>query len=243
MSRTFAVYLRNFAPFFLLSLLVFAPWAVLKWFLELQPMRDGRFAGRGEAFEILARTWGLAAVQGVLGILLTGAITYGVVQQLRGSPAGLGDCVTMGMRNFGRVLGTGLLAGLRILIGYVLCTIPGIIETCRLFVAIPASVMEAKGATASIDRSMRLTDGSRWQLFGVLVVVNGVLWFVPYVVSIWATSSRGEDPLTSTWFFWLVVLLTPILQIATATAGSVAYFMLRKGKENVDVKELAAVFD
>lgn len=241
MTRTFAVYLRNFVPFFLLSLVVLSPWAALKWLFNQSMLEQP--AKLSEQYPEVAMSLGLGALQGLLGVLLTGTFTYGVVQQLRGAPAGIGTCLSTGFSSFGRVLGTAFLAGIRIAIGTMLCYVPGIIESCRLFIAVPAALMEGRGASASIERSIRLTQGSRWQIFGVIVFVYGILIALPIVVNVWATVNHGPEARFENWFFTMEVLVTAVVQIASGTASAVAYFMLRKGKENIDVKELAAVFD
>ena len=227
MSRTFAIYVRNFVPFFLLGLAVFSPWILL---VMLTPQMELRTA------QLLLGVGAL--VNAVLSMVLTGAITFGVVQQMRGKPAGVGACVAQGASSFFTVFGTALLSGLRVLIGFILLIIPGIIEICRLWVAIPAAVMERTGPSRSVDRSITLTDGSRWVVFGTIFflgVVNGVINYVLDMSGIVGTNV----------YFYLALLqvVVVMVQIASATASAVAYFMLRKGKENIDVKELAAVFD
>ena len=244
MTRTFAVYLRNLVPFFLLGAVVFAPWGLLDWLVTHDlPTPNPRRPAGGDLLLLYGGTLALSGLQIVLSLVLTGFLSYGVVQQLRGSPAGIGDCLTMGLRNFGKVVGVSLLAGIRIFIGFALCFVPGIIESCRLFVANPASLMEGKGANASIDRSSRLTTGSRWQIFGLMLFVKLTMFLVTGVVMLAVGFETTLDSTESTWFFWLMYVLNVLVEMAFSTASAVAYFMLRKGRENVDVKELAAVFD
>jgi hypothetical protein len=201
LTRTFAVYLRNLVPFALLGAVVFAPWAALDWFVTHHVVTTGR-SRAADALTTFASTWALNGTEIVLSLILTGFLSYGVVQQLRGSPAGVGDCVTMGMRNFGKVVGVSLLAGIRIVVGLMLCAVPGIIEICRLFVANPAALMEGRGASQSIDRSIRLTTGSRWQIFGLLVFVR-VTVILATIVIFWAVGFENTLAATeSTWFFW-----------------------------------------
>lgn len=246
MRQALVIYLANFVPFFVLSAIVLSPWALYKWLLlhsdALAPPADAAHAA-GPVFASVALVWSMTGLELLLGTLLSGAIAFGTVQQLRGTPAGMTDGIALGLRHLGPVLGTGLLAGLRIAVGYMLCIVPGLIETCRLFVAIPAAVMEGSGPGKSIDRSIKLTMGSRWQLFGLMVFLGLLLWGPVAVVAIWGDRAGGSEVTTSAWFFWVEVMLTVAIHSAQATAASVAYFMLRSGKENLGVRELAAQFE
>lgn len=228
-SNSLGIYFRNLIPFVVLGAIVLAPWILLRLTLMEDPQ------------VVWAPAAGLL-LQSVLGFVLTGALTFGVVQQLRGEPAGIAAALSTGLQSFGRVLGTAFMCGIRILLWSLVLYIPGIIESIRLFVAIPAAVMEGKGASASIERSVRLTDGSRWPIFGAWFLTMLIGWGLVFVCVFLLTSSTGsfEDAANHAWIdIGVALLVTPF----SATMGSSAYFLLRKGRENVDAKQIAAVFD
>jgi hypothetical protein len=50
----------------------------------------------------------------------------------------------------------------------------GLITFTACFVAIPACVVEERGVSASMRRSMELTAGHRWKIFGLMGLVNVV---------------------------------------------------------------------
>ncbi|MEO6593646.1 MAG: glycerophosphoryl diester phosphodiesterase membrane domain-containing protein [Planctomycetota bacterium] len=229
-GQTIGIYLRNAVPFLVLSAIVLAPWIALRIALE-----DTMSRPENKALPLL-----LTLVKILLTNILTGAVTFGVVQQLRQKPAGIGSAISQGLSSFGRVLGTSLLCGIRIGVGLLLLVIPGIYESVRLFVAIPAAVMEGKSGGRAIERSATLVRGSGWALFGALLLA-GLISAVLGMIGVFMLHASNED-FTSTpaWFdIGLAVVLGPF----SATMAAVAYFMLRQGKENVDVKEIAAVFD
>lgn len=245
---TLSTYFRNFVPFTVLGAVVLAPWAVIYWFAQSvgQSLTDP--ANRGDAKDLpkfLLLQGASVLVQVLLTYLLTGAVTYGVVQQLRGQPAGMGLAIQHGLKNLARSLGTGFLVGLRVLLFSCLLVVPGIMEFVRLYVAIPASVMEEKGGGYAVDRSKLLTDGSRWPIFGGLVVVSigtGMLIGVmTAVVMIAAGGPRGASGGMAVSI--VTIALTVLSQGLSATMMAVCYFQLRRGKENVDPKALASVFD
>lgn len=225
-SKSFGIYFKNFIPFVFLSALIMSPWIALRYLLALDPTNVG-----------LSLTATLVSV--LMIYVLTGTLTYGVVQQMRGTPAGIGDAISRGMQALPRALGTGLLVGLRTLLFTLLLIVPGIMESVRLYVAIPAAVMEGNGGDTAVQRSIKLTDGSRWPIFGSFFIM-ALIGFVPLFVIMFVmitVSGGGEMP------WWFEVGISLMIQPISAVAMAVCYFLLRQGKEQVSVEDIAAVFD
>jgi len=238
-GKSLSIYFRNLIPFTVMAALILSPWIALTLYVE-QLTADLNPSDPGESLQITGMTFGLVLVQTMLGFMLAGSLTYGVVQQLRGQPAGIGVAISQGLQSFTRVLGTALLCGFRIVLFTLLLYVPGVIEQVKLYVAVPAAVMEGKSAKAAVERSIRLTDGSRWPIFGawVLVALLGIgLGLLVFAVVRMANVDWNAE---SAWFnISIQLLLAPF----AATMGATSYFLLRKGKENTDVREIAAVFD
>ncbi len=223
-GKTFAIYLRNLLPFSLLSAVVMAPWIVLLVSL------------RGTTDTALLTVAGL--LQTLLAWVLTGAVTYGVVQQLNDAPAGFGDLLAAGLRSILRVLATSIVTGLIIAVGMLLLLVPGVIATVILYVAVPAAVIEGRGVGEAMNRSAALTKGSRWQIFGAALLIGLIMIGVSLLGAFVFAATAAEGP--PIWFeIAVAIVLTPFGAVMAATC----YVMLRQGKENVDVKQLAAVFD
>lgn len=263
---TLSTFFRNFVPFTVMGAIVMSPWAALVLYLA-PALSEGPPRSSEELFEYFLAQGGAFVLQQLLGYLLTGSVVFGVVQQMRGQPAGMGLSLQTGFRNLGRSLGTGLLVGLRILlfclpsallvlgatqvrfplavpIAFLVALgllVPAVMEFVRLYVAIPAAVMEEKGGGPAIARSKGLTDGSRWPIFGGLVVVGiatgmvSAMLLVP--IALLAGNPDGMVQIVVT------IALTVVGQGLGATMMAVCYFQLRRGKENVDPKALASVFD
>lgn len=226
-GKSLVTYLRNFLPFTLLSAFVMSPWIAFR--ILVVEHSDARYMPTLSAL-----------FESLLTYVLTGALTYGVVMQLRGEPAGIAVAIAKGAQTFLRALGTGILCGIRIFLWSLLLWIPGIIEAVRLYVALPVAVMENKGGNEAIARSDRLTAGSRWQLF--------VSWFLAFILPIGASYlvtylivTAGVIPVSA--FVWFEIGIALVFNAFAATLMAVCYFLLRQGKENVDAKTLAAVFD
>lgn len=226
-STSFRTYFQSFVPFTLLAAIILLPWIALRIYQDSDPTNLG-LAG------------GTAILQIVLANILTGAVTYGVVQQLRGTPAGLGDVVAMGMQAFFRVLLTGLVCGVLAGIGFVFLVVPGILAMVWLYAAVPVCVIERKGVVDSMKRSLALTEGSRWPIFGAVLLLGAIFIGIFVVLFFVLTTVRNFDDQPPAWLdITIAVLVTPLM----ATVQAVCYSLLRQGKENVDLKDLAAVFD
>ena len=225
-GKALSIYFGNLLPFLVLAAICFAPWIAMRFYLETAVPSQG-----------LILTTALLSALGTQ--VLTGALTYGVVQRLREQPVSLGQIISFGVRSFLRVLVVGLVVGLATGIGSLLLVVPGLIVMTCLYVAVPAAVLESKGVGDAIRRSLDLTRGNRWQVFGAVLLFFLVVIGGGAVVALMATGMNPEKGLPA----WLEVSLNLVLAPIGATLPAVCYYMLRRGKESVDPKEIAAVFD
>lgn len=226
-STSFAVYFRNFVPFTLLGVLVFLPWILLRVFVVTDATDTG---------PVLAAT----LLQAVLANVLTGAVTYGVVEQMRGRQTPFADVLQSGLGVFARVLLTGLVTGVIIGIGSLLLLVPGLIATVILYAAVPAAAIEKLGVGEAMRRSALLTAGSRWPIFGAVVLMGIVfVGFGMLVGAILALTTGFDESGSAALDIGIALTVSPFF----ATAPAVCYALLRQGKENVDPSQLAAVFD
>jgi hypothetical protein len=246
LGRSIAIYVRNLLPFTLLGVFFLVPWSTLVLWL------DGRLSADQHPRRHLSANQS-AAIHGLelasvpllilLTFLLTGAVTYGVVQQLRGQPASFAQAMRKGLSSSARVLSTAFVCGLRVFVGGLLLIVPGIIQQVRLYVAIPAAEMEGTAGHASMERSRHLTRGSGWQIF--------CAWLMPYLLGIAFAllemfCEQEIDPLHALGGripAWLNIAIALFVGPFSATLMATTYFLLRQGKENVDPDAIAAVFD
>jgi hypothetical protein len=229
LSLGFSTSIRNLIPFAAMALLIYVPWIAA--LVLLPTSADPEHPGGG--LMILFLTFVLPVL---LNNIVTGEVTFGVVQQLRGKRARFADCLSQGFASLGRVLGTGFLAGLRIFFFYLLLIVPGVIETCRLAVAVPVTIAERAGPGASVQRSIELTRGSRLPIFGMTFVIGIANYALGAIAGI-VTKDMG---LTAIIIGQIVAMLWS--SVWTASSYASAYFLLRKGKENLGIEELALVF-
>ena len=237
LSKTFSITLKGFVPFVLISLIVYIP---LFLFVAV--------ATQSGSPTLLALT-GLLGF--VFAFMVAGAITYGVVQELKGGVISLGDCLSVGFQRMLPVIGVSLVVGLCIVAGLILLVIPGLILMVMLYVSVPAAVIEKPGVFGAIDRSMSLTKGHRWSIFGIVLIIGIASAIVNYVVTGGGQSGAVVNPETgmivmempSLGMQLVSMLIGMVLGLFQAVAQAVSYYRLRQVKEGADIEDLAKVFD
>ncbi len=232
-SRTFSVWGRNVSAFSAVALLVHLPNFALALFAE--PPHPSRGGG------LLTGVNSILSV--ILGFAATGALTYGVLQALRGQAIRVGEIAGMGFRKIWPIfvvsLGIAVLAAL----AAILLVIPGVMLLCALWVAVPAIVVE-KGLSigGSFRRSRELTKGHRFSIFVILLL----FWLISAAAGMFAglllpLGLRAVIPYGLVSLLWQVVAV--IAGGLFSTACAVAYHDLRVAKEGVDTAQLVAVFE
>lgn len=73
--------------------------------------------------------------------------------------------------NFWSIIGLGLLVGISLLIGYMLCLIPGIYLTVPLALAFAIFVFQEKGASDAYSESFNLVKNEWWITFVTLLII------------------------------------------------------------------------
>lgn len=259
LSRSMAILARNIVPFCLLALLFTAPTFLVTAMVDpqagmldpktMQALELGNEAAIRKMIWMIAAMVGLLLLGIVLSLMATAAMVYGTFQDLRGAPAGIGACLSHGLRTMFPVLGVALLVVLSMMVSAFLLVIPMFIVMVMFWVAIPAAVVERPGVIASLKRSAALTKGYRWRIFGIYVVVTLVMMMASGIVQAPFMASlvnAGPDVMTSGAFIMsniLGLLVNAFFTALSAVASAVAYHDLRAVKEGFDIDQFAAVFD
>jgi hypothetical protein len=239
MGETFKTYFANFSTFTALTLLVSLPSFALAF---LQPVG-------GSSRQQWAWTWGGLLLGMVFQAFTAAALTQGVLNHLRGREVSLDRCL-QGATGAGlTVLGVSVLQAIIVMLGTLACIVPGIIAYVALGVAIPAAVETRSGVITALNRSMDLTQGDRWSVFGLFLILgfSTVALFVVFLFGSGIALAISGLQLSPTSIEISIRVLIELLSVIptglSATACAVLYYRLRCAKESVDVHELASVFD
>jgi hypothetical protein len=274
-SNTFSVIGRSFGPLAAIIGLFSAAPTLIYNFWNLTQLARMREAVGASAFERpdMARLAAVSAIAGlmflVLSFLAQAALVRLTVDDLNGRRPAVGDCVQIALRRFFPMLGIGVIVFLALilaaivmsvvasllafgglfvggLIGVAVAFIPAAMWLISISVAIPVAVQERLGVFGSISRSRALTKGSRWPIFGLLLVIAiaaGLLQAAFSLLFRFALATAGG--LSGTGIFVGAVggsLLSSIFSAVISVAIAVIYVELRQVKEGANVDELAEIF-
>jgi hypothetical protein len=225
-SKAFGVFGRNFIAFFILTVIANIPRYVFELGFAQAP--TGQF-----------NPWDLLVVPiGILcATIANGAMTYGVVEDLRGEPVSIPEAITMAARRFLPMLGVAFLVGILSALATILFIVPGFIVMCMYFVAAPVCLAERAGVRASLSRSRYLTKGNRWQIFGAYILM---ILLALILGGIAAAAAFYAGRMASTVLRYGV---QAVFGAFTAVIASVFYYELRVSKEGIDLAKIASVFD
>lgn len=266
LARTFSIYARNLPSFGLISLVVFSPLIVYTAYVHLSAT-DPRLHASDVASWSKVYVWGSLVLSNVVaGPLTFGVIEQlrgrrpsvgacfgiGFARAPRVLATGFLLGLWLGVI-FVAVLGlTALLLGLSAILGARLDGLGGdvlgpilmlgasYLYFCRLWVAVPAAVVEDVNPWDAIYRSQILTKGNLWRIFpiGVLFLLLDVATHLAVgQLSAQGTVSAGVAATAQ------VLLSTLVGAPFGAIACAVGYHDLRVTGEGVDTETLARVFE
>jgi hypothetical protein len=152
---------------------------------------------------LVAAAPGLALLALLLSLIATTLFTGMVVELVSDVQDGrrdhsAGELLRAATPVLGQLILVGIVAGIGILIGFVLIVVPGLILITIWSVAAPVVVLERPGVFAALGRSRELVRGNGWQVFGVIFVL-----------------------------FFLVIIVSSGIQIAADSAGTGAGIVAR----------------
>ena len=204
----------------------------------------------------------------ILSPVAMGASLYVVSNEFVDKRVGFSEAIGFAFTRLGALLITGLMVGLVVGIGFMLCVLPGIIFIGWYAVAYPVATLERKSGSAAMSRSKKLVAGHRGRAFGLLFLVYIVLPFIlgAGVGAITATSlppyemvpikaGARLDPMQLQGIMgkvnWLNLIIGESLKflvtMLSSAFGAIAitllYFDLRIRKEGYDLELAAAQMD
>jgi len=121
----------------------------------------------------------------------------------------------------GQLILVGIVAGIGIVVGFILIIVPGLILITIWSVAAPVVVLEHPGVFAALRRSRELVRGNGWQVFGVILVLYVGVAVVALIIEGAAESAGSGAGIV------VRVVVGVLTAPLAALAASVLYFELR----------------
>jgi hypothetical protein len=184
--------------------------------------------------------WVAILVSWLCGSVLQAALVRSSILDLGGRPADIGGSLRTAMSLLLPLIGLTILTSIVLMVGFILLIVPGIIFYVILSVAVPVLVEERPGVIKSMERSVALTRGSRWQVFGVLVIFALFYMAVSMVLGV-----VGGVAGSSSMVGQLIVsgLTGVVVALVLAAVLASLYVELRTVKEGATSESLASIFE
>ena len=235
-DATFTVYRRRFGPMFAIALvLVFIPFLV--------SLVGGCSLNSAGLTTCTSPIGWLGYVAGIIGsTVATVAAVLVAAEAYADVPSDWRRATRIGVRRTVEIILAMIVAGVLVVIGFVLLIIPGFFLIVSFAVFTEVLIIEGAGPIESIKRSWRLVAGERWRVFGagLLVMILAVIVFgiVSAINALILSSGLGvSGGLTG----YLVQQVGTLLSVPlTAALGTVIYLDLRVRKESLSTDELSA---
>lgn len=183
--------------------------------------------------------------------VLNACVIHVAVRRLNARTASFSEALRTGLGLALPMIGLGLVQGLGIGLGFLLLLVPGIILSVNWSLTGPVRVIEGAPVSGSFGRSTRLTEGYRWTIFGLallLGVVNGVLDQVVNLIQgmigpgVIYSSPAGFN-VAEAGVLLLSTLFSAVIALLQTVGVSVIYFELRRINEGFGYEALASIFD
>jgi hypothetical protein len=223
------------------------PQTLLSYFQQtLQaPLRAGQI-GFGGYFGTVAL---VALINMMLAVVVQGGLVRATMAASEGSKATLGECLSTGLSRSLPLLGVAFLAGLGIGFGFLLLIVPGIFLLLMWSVAAPVTVAERLGVTGSLGRSAELTEGARWNILALYLIVwvimvvasaiSGAVMVMVYGLQGLATAMQGGLPIA---FFVINAITATAVTLFSAAMPTSLYVELRDWKDGPQTQSLEDIF-
>ena len=230
-SETVGIIGRNLVPVGVVALLIAAA-------IVIATQVIASMVGRVTPSDILIVGLAGLLIAIVVRTVATGGITHIAASDQVGQRVGIGPAFATGLRLALPLLGLGLVVGLCVGLAALLLVVPGLMLAMRWLVAVPARVVECPTMGSSLARSTALTDGSRWRLFGLAVLLGVFGLIVESVVVGLATAVGGGTVLVAL----MQIVAGTITTSISATGVAVCYMELRRIREGATPSQMASVF-
>ena len=122
--------------------------------------------------------------EGIFGPIYIGALVYALFNIKQNLKVSYKNAIEVGVKNWGRLWLARFMAGIIILLGFIALIILGIIFLVRYILLDFAVIIESADASQARSRSIELTKGNRWKIFGVLLVFLLLFYLISIVVYI-----------------------------------------------------------
>ena len=234
-STTWSLLTANFGHYLLLSIcLLGIPTFLFNTFI---------FADRFYSMGVMAGIGG-TLIYSVFSLVLQGSITHSAIEELNQRSVSFQGSVSATLAKLLPLIFLSILMGLGVGIGFLLLIVPGIFLSIIWVSAVPVLISERVGVFDAFGRSVRLTEGQRWRILALVLIVLVIGTALNFVIGLLTSSMYYISSYSPS---LMITLMEAIGGVITARFGSIGsavlYTRLRQIKDGVDLTQVSKVFE
>jgi hypothetical protein len=191
--------------------------AILENIVPTEGSFDSSTVDEQELLRVLLIVIGLAAASALLSLTIQLAMLHVLVQRATGQPVSVGAALIGGLRRVPAMLGWGILQGLLILVGLVLCVLPGIYVLIALLI-LPAVVLLERGK--GIGRAFELFHADFGASIARIGTIVGLAVAFGVIESSFSTVIGGGGFLTSATMSTPAAVAVGVVSVIVSIASS-----------------------
>ncbi len=170
----------------------------------------------------------------------TGAATFAISERYLGHQIRIGTAFGHAWRRLRTIINAQMSVGLRVMFGFILLIVPGILWALSYSVTIAAVVVEGANARESMRRSRELTSGNRRKVFNVLALIGAIGLVATFAATFLSHLVFGSEGTVAALLGDLSTDLASMLVTPVSLIGSILlYYDLRIRKEGFDLEMLS----
>ncbi|HEX9786831.1 MAG TPA: hypothetical protein VGB09_02345, partial [Candidatus Binatia bacterium] len=160
LDRAFRLYTTNFSLMLGIAAAAYVPFYLIM--LVIESSIGGNLPSRDAGLStLLFQVVFLILWASIAFPIASGATTYAISERYLGNDVTIGDALRRGLRHFWPLSIAQITATIRVMFGFILLIIPGILWMLSYSLIVPAIVVEGQRALPSLRRSRDLVKGYR----------------------------------------------------------------------------------
>lgn len=238
LDRAFRLYTGNFSLMLGITAAAYVPFYLIM--LGIESSLGNLQTSSGGLSTLLFQVGFMVLWASIAFPIAGGAATYAISERYLGNDVTIGEALRLALSRFWTLSVAQITATIRVIFGFLLLIVPGILWLLSYSLVVPAILVENQKATPSLSRSRDLVKGHRGKVFCVLFVINllqGIpLLGVSMILGMIFNIESGAGAVLNSAIINLVsIFVTPLGIIATI----LLYYDMRIRKEGFDLEMLS----
>jgi hypothetical protein len=239
LDRAFRLYTGNFSLMLGIAAAAYVPFYLIMLVIESSiggnlPYRDVGIS------TLLFQIVFLVLWASIAFPIASGATTYAISERYIGNDVTIGEALRRGLSHFWPLSIAQVTATIRVLFGFMLLIIPGILWMLSYSLIVPVIAIEGQRALPSLRRSHELIKDYRGKAFCILLVINLLQLVLAGGVGLitgllFGSDSGSGEVLSSAFNNLLSIFLAPL----GIVAAILLYYDMRIRKEGFDLEMLS----